>query len=618
MLSGDRGVGYIRVDWFTPDGLSTWGDGRLTILGTDGFIEIRKNVDIGGRPGASHLFIVDNKDTRYIDSKDVVLPYGDQLVADVLNRTETAMSQAHCFLATELMLKAQAQAQTRSIRLVGSDGDEAARESGLRVSASANRWHPSCRKRAKALLDVSSWASRATVVASASSTGATGFPSIVPASVLGANSPGNRINVGAIGNGRISRGHDLPGLWKHDSARIMAVCDLDGPASRTRERSSTGTTPRRPASRTTASPPTRTIRSCSRITDVDAVVISTPDHWHAIIAIHAVQAGKDVYLQKPASLTIAEGRALSDAVHHSGRIFQIGSQQRSSPQFRYAAELVRNGRIGQLKTVEVGLPGDPSGDDEPVMPVPKNLNYDMWLGSTPVVPYTEKRVHPQSGYDRPGWLRCEQFGAGMITGWGAHHIDSAHWGMDTEYTGPIEVWGSAEFPKKGLWDVHGPFRTEAVYANGVHMIVSGDFPNGIKFIGTEGWIFVSRGNETVTASDPVSKLKDAQALVVERSENHHVGDRPERDPPVREQGSPRQLAGVHAVATAADRTGGSRAPGLLGLPDPPHGDEGQAEAALGSAEGTIQERRRGQRLALSSATPAVRPSIGSHSRSSRL
>ena len=94
----------------------------------------------------------------------------------------------------------------------------------------------------------------------------------------------------------------------------------------------------------------------------------------------------------------------------------------------------------------------------------------------------------------------------MITGWGAHHLDTAHWGMDTEYTGPIEVWGSAEFPKKGLWDVHGPFKTEAVYENGVKMIVSGDFPNGIKFIGTEGWIFVSRGESAVTASDPVSKL----------------------------------------------------------------------------------------------------------------
>jgi len=121
-------------------------------------------------------------------------------------------------------------------------------------------------------------------------------------------------------------------------------------------------------------------------------------------------------------------------------------------------------------------------------------------------------VHPQQGYGRPGWLRCEQFGAGMITGWGAHHIDSAHWGMDTEYTGPVEIWGTAEFPTQGLWTVHGKFRTEALYANGVHMIVSGDFPNGIKFIGTKGWIFVSRGNEQVTASDPVAKLKDATAL----------------------------------------------------------------------------------------------------------
>ena len=245
---------------------------------------------------------------------------------------------------------------------------------------------------------------------------------------------------------------------------------------------------------------------------MDAVLISTPDHWHALPAIAAVEAGKDVYLQKPTSLTIAEGRALSDAVHRTGRIFQIGSQQRSAPQFRYAAELVRNGRIGQLKTVTIGLPGDPSGDEEPEMPVPKNLDYEMWLGSTPHVYYTEKRVHPQEGYDRPGWLRCEQFGAGMITGWGAHHVDSAHWGMGTEYTGPVEISGSAEFPKSGLWDVHGPFKTEALYADGVRMIISGEFPNGIKFEGTEGWVFVSRGNEHVTGSDPVAKLKDAKAL----------------------------------------------------------------------------------------------------------
>jgi hypothetical protein len=339
-----------------------------------------------------------------------------------------------------------------------------------------------------------------------------GFPTIVPSSVLGPNAPSDRINIGAIGTGRISRVHDLPGIWRYDTARIMAVCDLDS-----RRAQDAVTLVNDYYTQKTGKPysgvtPYGQYRELLANKDVDAVVISTPDHWHALVAMDAVAAGKDVYLQKPASLTITEGRALSNAVRHSGRIFQIGSQQRSTLQFRYAAELVRNGRIGKLKAVEIGLPGDPAGDEEPVMPVPANLNYDMWLGSTPLVSYTEKRVHPQSGYDRPGWLRCEQFGAGMITGWGAHHIDSAHWGMNTELTGPVEIWGTAEFPKKGLWNVHGPFKTEALYADGVRMTISGDFPNGIKFIGADGWIFVSRGNESVTASDPVEKLKDPQAL----------------------------------------------------------------------------------------------------------
>jgi predicted dehydrogenase len=330
--------------------------------------------------------------------------------------------------------------------------------------------------------------------------------------VFGAFAPSNRTNVGAIGTGRISRGHDLPGIWKHDAARVMAVCDLDSKRVDDARALVNGFYAKKTGKPYDGVTAYADYRQLLANPDVDAVVISTPDHWHAIIAIDAVEAGKDVYLQKPASLTIAEGRALSNAVHRSGRIVQIGSQQRSSPQFRYAAELVRNGRVGRLTAVEVGLPGDPAGGVETPMLAPKGLNYDAWLGSTPVVPYTEDRVHPQNGYGRPGWLRCEQFGAGMITGWGAHHLDSAHWGMDTEYTGPVEIWGSAEFPAKGLWDVHGSFRTEALYANGVKMIVSGDFPNGIKFMGTEGWIFVSRGNEAVTASDPVSRLKDSQAL----------------------------------------------------------------------------------------------------------
>ena len=329
-----------------------------------------------------------------------------------------------------------------------------------------------------------------------------GIPSIVPASVFGKNAPSNRINVGAIGNGRISRGHDMPGVWKHDFAQIMAVCDLDSKRVGEAKDLVNNYYTKKTGKPFDGAKTYTDYRELLQNKDIDAVIISTPDHWHALNTIHAVNAGKDVYLQKPASLTIAEGRAVSEAVQRSGRIFQIGSQQRSSPQFRYAAELVRNGRIGKLKTVYVGLPGDPSGEEEPEMPVPSNLNYDMWLGSTPFAYYTEKRVHPQSGYDRPGWLRCEQFGAGMITGWGSHHIDCAHWAMNTEKTGPIEIWGHADFPAKGLWNVHGIFKTEALYENGVHMVVSNELPNGIKFEGTEVWIFVTRGNYRATASDP--------------------------------------------------------------------------------------------------------------------
>jgi predicted dehydrogenase len=339
-----------------------------------------------------------------------------------------------------------------------------------------------------------------------------GFPAIVPESVFGQTAPSNRINIGAIGTGRISRIHDMPGTWQYDTAQIVAVCDLDSKRLEDARKLVNDYYSQKSGKPYDGVTGYTDYRKLLQNKDIDAVLVSTPDHWHALIAIDAVEAGKDVYLQKPASLTIAEGRALSNAVHRTGRILQIGSQQRSSPQFRYAAELVRNGRIGRLKTVEIGLPGDPAGDEEPEMPVPKNLNYEMWLGSTPYVYYTEKRVHPQNGYGRPGWLRCEQFGAGMITGWGAHHVDSAHWAMDTEYSGPVEVSGWAEFPAKGLWNVHGKFRTEGVYANGVKMTISGDFPNGIRFEGTEGWIFVSRGNESVTGSDPVAKLKDPQAL----------------------------------------------------------------------------------------------------------
>ncbi|WP_085536886.1 Gfo/Idh/MocA family protein [Massilibacteroides vaginae] len=337
-------------------------------------------------------------------------------------------------------------------------------------------------------------------------------PTIVPASVFGANAPSNRINIGAIGVGRISRDHDMPGVWKYNDVRIVAAADPDVNRLADAKTLIEGYYSKKSGKPYTGVTLYENYLDLLANKDIDAVLISTPDHWHAKNAIDAVRAGKDVYLQKPTSLTIEEGRKMSDAVNASGRILQIGSQQRSMEQFRVACELVRNGRIGKLQKIEVRLPGDPPGGNPEEMPIPKGFNYDMWLGQTPYVPYTVDRVHPQQGYGRPGWLRCEQFGAGMITGWGAHHFDIAHWAMDTEYSGPVEIYGKAEFATGGLWNVHGQYETEMLYDNGV--VVTGttdskEKPNGVLFTGSDGWLFVSRGSYQASANDPISTTSKA-------------------------------------------------------------------------------------------------------------
>ncbi|MDR3061453.1 MAG: Gfo/Idh/MocA family oxidoreductase [Dysgonamonadaceae bacterium] len=340
-------------------------------------------------------------------------------------------------------------------------------------------------------------------------------PTILPSSVFGMNAPSNRINIGAIGCGRISRDHDMPGVWKYDDVRIVGLSDVDAHRL-TKAKELVENTYTKKLNTSYKSVKTyENYRDLLADKDIDAVLISTPDHWHAAQAIDAVRAGKDVYLQKPTSLTIEEGRAMSNEVNKSGRILQIGSQQRSMEQFRFACELVRSGRIGKLQRIEVRLPGDPAGGNSLEMPVPAGFNYDAWLGQTPYVPYTVDRVHPQEGYGRPGWLRCEQFGAGMITGWGSHHFDIAHWAMDTEHSGPVEISGTASFPASGLWNVHGDFSTEMLYSNGVRVYgvtESKEKPNGVLFTGTNGWIFVCRGNYSASANDP-STNKSSQALV---------------------------------------------------------------------------------------------------------
>jgi len=339
---------------------------------------------------------------------------------------------------------------------------------------------------------------------------AASLPTIVPASVFGKNAPSNRIQVGQIGCGRIARDHDMPGTMQYDTAQLVAVCDVD--QNRLKDGKKLVDQYYKNKGKKADTKMFDNYQDLIAHKDIDAVLISTPDHWHAQPAIEAALAKKHVYLQKPTSLTVEEGRLLSDIVQKQKITLQVGTQQRSSPQFRYAAELVRNGRIGKLHTVKVGLPGDPSGPVAQTEAVPSALNFDAWLGSTPEIEYSEMLVHPKVGYGRPGWLRKEQFGAGMITGWGQHHFDSAAWGMNTEYTGPIRVEAIADFPKNGSWDVHGDFLVKAEYENGITMLTSGGYPNGIRYEGEEGWIFVTRGAYRATASDPIPVNNGVKSL----------------------------------------------------------------------------------------------------------
>jgi len=338
----------------------------------------------------------------------------------------------------------------------------------------------------------------------ASAGAAVGVPTIVPSSVFGARAPSNRIAIGCIGVGRMGTG-DMKAFLRFGEVQVVAVCDVDA----NRAAAARGTVQRhyRQKKRPAACDACGDFRELIARGDIDAVSIVTPDHWHTIPALWAARAGKDIFLQKPLTRTVREGRILAEAVRRYGRILQVGSQQRSDARFRFACELVRNGRIGRLHTVRVGFGADPPCGVQPVMPVPRGLDYDMWLGPAPWSAYTEKRVHPRTGYGRPGWLRITDYSGGMITGWGAHHMDIAHWGMGAGHSGPVEIEGRAKFPANGLWDVHGRFLIRYTYANGVKVICAdtGTNKQGVLFEGTDGWVHVRRG---AVAADPGSLLRE--------------------------------------------------------------------------------------------------------------
>jgi predicted dehydrogenase len=302
--------------------------------------------------------------------------------------------------------------------------------------------------------------------------------------------PSNRLTMGLIGLGSMGMRH-VKGFLQEDDCQIIAVCDVDA----LRRRAAVQEINAQYGDNACTS--YNDFRELLARSDIDTICISVPDHWHAVITIAGIRAGKDIYGEKPLALTIAQGRAIVQAVNRYKCVWQTGSWQRSTEHFRFACELVRNRRIGTLKRVEVGIgPGfkPPGGKDtvyriepQPVMPVPSGFDYEMWLGPAPWAPYTEKRCHWSFR-----WIL--DYSGGQVTDWGAHHIDIAHWGMDCDHTGPVEVQGKGIFPKDGLWNAAVDYDFECIYENDLVMRVASNnhCPQGVRFIGDSGWVHVTR------------------------------------------------------------------------------------------------------------------------------
>ncbi|HUU17775.1 MAG TPA: Gfo/Idh/MocA family oxidoreductase [Sedimentisphaerales bacterium] len=361
---------------------------------------------------------------------------------------------------------------------------------------------------------------------------AAAFPYIVSSSALGnagSVAPSNRIVMGCIGTGNQGI-NDLRSFLRDERVQIVAVCDVNRESAGYWDNRIGG---REPARRIVEEHYARnkesgTYKGCATYEDfrevigredIDVVLIALPDHWHSIPVIEAAKAGKDIYGEKPLSLTIPEGRAMSNAVKRYGRLFQTGSQQRSDHNFRRACELVRNGRIGKLHTVRCGLPGgtpdiSKTGHRTKQETVPEEFNYDRWLGPAPYAPYCPARCHVNFR-----WLL--DYSGGQVTDWGGHHPDIAQWGMDTEKTGPMEIKNvKGVFAKDGFYNTAKEFYFECIYKNGVKLIVSNKERDGVTFEGTEGRVWANRGRHDAQPKSLLESVIGPNETHLYRSDNH--------------------------------------------------------------------------------------------------
>lgn len=341
---------------------------------------------------------------------------------------------------------------------------------------------------------------------------AVALPAVIPASALGkdgAVAPSDRIGTGHIGVGGRGSGH-LGGFLNRKDAQVIAVSDP--------YKSKCAKAKARVDKKYKGCAAFQDHRELLQNKDIDAVVIASPENWHALQSIHAVAAGKDVYCEKAISLTIPEGRAMVKAVRRYGRILQVGTQQRSDRRFRMACELVRNGYIGKVKRVKVGVPGGRQLPKAPEKDPPADIDYNMWLGPAPITPYTDQKC-------TFNWYFMQDYCAGWIQSWGVHHCDIAMWGLPQLAKGKVKVSGSATFPTEGPANTSITWNTKVVAEDGTVMTFCSnrekDHPQGVRFVGDKGWVLVRRGN---IQAEPASLLQTAFKASDERlyeSTNHH-------------------------------------------------------------------------------------------------
>lgn len=336
------------------------------------------------------------------------------------------------------------------------------------------------------------------------------LPTVLPSTVFGKNAPSNQINVGMIGTGRQAVQVNLNnGFLKLGNCRVIATNDVD----KWRMNNATkiiNESYSKAGKSYNGVKEYDDYRDLIANKDIDAVMVSTTDHWHAPQTIHAALTGKHVCMEKAFTLAPAWGTAVVEAVKKTGVANRLDSEFRSLRGMNRAVELVHNQVIGELIEVEVGVPGELNGSalgPQETMPVPKELNYDMWLGPAFPAPYTLKRVHDPGKIDtRPGWLRISDYCNGMITNWGAHLVDIAVWGIKKEYELPISVIGTGTFDK-GIWNTINAFDIQYEYADGLKLKYKIDVPF-VKFIGKDGWIrieypdILSASNDKILAFEP--------------------------------------------------------------------------------------------------------------------